>query len=50
MNNSDVRDNIFHCNYLLSIDKFSILAHENKKFLLEITESLLIMTDKPSNR
>ena len=49
MNNSDVCDNLLHCNYLLCIDNFSILAHENK-FLLEIKESLLTMTDKPSNR
>ena len=29
-------------------DSFSILAHENKKYLLEIKESLIIMRDKPS--
>ena len=29
-------------------DNFSVLAHENKKYLLEIKESLLIMRDKPS--
>ena len=48
INNSAVRDHLPHCNYLPSFDNFSILAHENKKFLLEIKESLLIMTDKPS--
>ena len=46
--NSAVRDHLLHCNYLPSFDNFSILAHENKKFLLEIKESLLIMRDKPS--
>ena len=48
VNNSAVRDHLLHCNYLPSCDKFSILAHESKKFLLEIKESLLIMRDKPS--
>ena len=45
--NSAVRCNLLHCNYLPSFDNFSILAHENKKFLLEIKESLLITRDKP---
>ena len=48
VNNSAVRDHLLHRNYLPSFDNFSILAHENKKFLLEIKESLLIMRDKPS--
>ena len=43
-----VGDHLLHCSYLPSFDNFSILAHENKKFLLEIKESLLIMRDKPS--
>ena len=46
--NSALRDHLLHCNYSPSFDDFSTLAHENKKFLLEIKESLLIMTDKPS--
>ena len=46
--NSAVGDHLLHCNYLPSFDNFSILAHENKKLLLEIKESLLRMTDKPS--
>ena len=46
-NNSDI-DNLLHCNFLPSFDNFSVLAHENKKYLLEIKESLLIMRDKPS--
>ena len=37
------------CDHLRpSFDNFSVLAHENKKYLLEIKESLLIMRDKPS--
>ena len=48
INNSVVCDHLLHCNYLSSFDSFSILAHENKKFLLEIKETFLIMKDKPS--
>ena len=48
VNNSAVRDHLAHCNYLLSFDNFSIFTHENKKFLFEIKESLLIVRDKPS--
>ena len=48
INNSAVRDHLLHCNYLPSFENFSILAHENKNFLLEIKERLLIMRDKPS--
>ena len=47
INNSAVRNNLFHCNYLLYFDNFSILDRKNKKFSLEITESLPIMKDKP---
>ena len=39
---------LLHCNFLPSFDNFSILAHENKKYLLEVKESLLIMRKKPS--
>ena len=46
--NSAVCDHLLHCNFLLSFDNFIILAHENKKYLLEIKKSLLIMRDKPS--
>ena len=45
-NNSAICDHILHCKFLPSFDKFSVLAHENKKYLLEIKESLLIMRDK----
>ena len=33
INNSTAHDHLLHCNYLPSFDYFSILAHENKKFL-----------------
>ena len=46
--NSAVRDRLLHCNYLQFLDNFSILAHENKTFLLKIKKSLLIMRDKQS--
>ena len=39
---------LLQCNFLPSFDNFSILAHENKKYLLEIKKSLLIMRNKPS--
>ena len=45
--NSAICDHLLHCNILPSFDNFSVLAHENKKYLLEIKESLLIMRDKP---
>ena len=47
-NCNTVCDHLFHRNFLHSFDKFSILAHENKKHLLEIKEILLIIRDKPS--
>ena len=47
-NNSAICDHLLHCNFLPSFDNFSVLAHENKKYLLEIKESLVIMRDKPS--
>ena len=47
-NNSAICDHLLHCNFLPSFDNFSVLAQENKKYLLEIKESLLIMRDKPS--
>ena len=33
INNSSVHDHLLHCNYLPSLDNFSILAHENKVFI-----------------
>ena len=46
-NNSAICDNLLDCNSLPSFGNFSVLAHENKRHLLEIKESLLIMRDKP---
>ena len=47
-NNSAISNHLRHCHFLRSFDNFSVLAHESKKYLLEIKESLLIMRDKPS--
>ena len=47
-NNSDISVRFLHCNFLPSFNNFRVLAHENKKYLLEIKETLLIMRDKPS--
>ena len=46
--NSSVVDHLPLCNHSASYDDFRILTRENKKFLLELKESLLIMRDKPS--
>ena len=35
------------CNNVPSFDEFSISAHGNNRFVLEIKESLLIKRDKP---
>ena len=45
---SPVSDYLLLCNHSPSFDNFSVLTKENKKFLLELKESLLIMRDKPS--
>ena len=45
---SAVNDHWLLCNYFPSFENFSVLTKENKKFLLELKESLLIMRDKPS--
>ena len=39
--NSSVADNLLLCNHSASYDNFSILTHENKKFLLELKERLI---------
>ena len=46
--NSSVVDHLLLCNYSASYGDFGILTRENKTFLLELKESLLIMRDKPS--
>ena len=46
--NSSVGGHLLLCNHSASYDDFSILTRENKTFLLDLKESLLIMRDKPS--
>ena len=42
-------DHLLHCIHSPSFENFSVLiTKENKKFLLELKDSILIMTDKPS--
>ena len=45
---SAVSDHLLLCNHSPSFENVSLLNKENKKFLLELKESLLIMRDKPS--
>ena len=44
---SSIRDHLLQCDNNPSFDEFTILAHENKKYLLEINESLLVKRDQP---
>ena len=46
--NSSVTDHLLFSNQSAFNDDFSILTRENKKFLLELKESLLLMRDKPT--
>ena len=43
---SAVSDHLLLCNHSPSFENFSVLTKENKKFLLELKESLLIMREK----
>ena len=43
-----ISDHLLLCKHSPSFESFSVLTNENKKFLLELKESLLIMRDKPS--
>ena len=43
-----VTDHFLLCNRSPSFETFSVLTKENKKFLLELKESLPIIRDKPS--
>ena len=45
---STVSDHMLLCNHSPSFENFSVLTKENKKFLLELKEILLMMRDKPS--
>ena len=39
---------LLNCNYTPTPEDFSVLCHENKKYLSELKESLLIMRDRQS--
>ena len=45
---SAASDHLLLCNHSPSFENFRVLTNENKKFLLELKESLVIMRDKPS--
>ena len=45
---SAVSDHLLFCNHFPSFKMFRVLTRKNKKFLLKLKESLLIMRDKPS--
>ena len=45
---SAVCRHLSNCNYSPTFEDFSVLCHENKKYLLELKESLMIMRDRPS--
>ena len=45
---SALSDHLLLCSHSPSFENFSVLTKENKKFLLELKESLLIMRNKPS--
>ena len=50
-NNSCVADHLLFCNHSTSYDDSNILRRENKRFILELKESLLAMRDQvPLNR
>ena len=44
---SIVYHHLLNCNYWLTFEDFSILSHENNKYLLKLKEGLLIMRDRP---
>ena len=43
---SSMRDHLLECDNNPYLDEFTILAHGNKKYLLEIKESILINCDQ----
>ena len=45
---SSVGDQLSFCNHSASYDGFSTNTRENKKTLLELKESMLIIRDQPS--
>ena len=44
---SSIRDHLLECDSNPSFDEFTILAHGNEKYLLELKESLLIKRNQP---
>lgn len=44
---SSIANHLLFCNHLPSYNSFGILKRENKDFLLELKENLLIMRDQP---
>ena len=44
---SSIRDRLLQCDINPSFDEFTTLAHGNKKYWLEIKESLLTKLDQP---
>ena len=47
-NDSVACHQLLNCNYSSTFEDFSVLCYENKKYLLELKESLRIKKDKPS--
>ena len=45
---SAIRDRLLNCNNIPSFEEFTLLANGNNKFVLEITESLVIIRDRPN--
>ena len=45
---SAISDHLLLCNHSPSFENFTVLTKGNKKFLMKLNESLLIMRDKPS--
>ena len=45
---SDICHHLLNCNCSATFEDFSVLCHENKNYVLELKESLLIMGDRPS--
>ena len=45
---SAVTDHLLLCSHSPYFENFNVLTKENRKFVLELKESLPTMTDKPS--
>ena len=48
LKHSVVSDHLLLCNHSPSFESFSALNKENKKFVLELKQSLLVIRDKPA--